>query len=295
MPAFHIYSLKKKKNTIKEMSDTEEKTIGQRIVLGLDISTSCTGVSIAYCDDTVGINPAIVTHLRSKVPGKIKGIEALFLKCDMFMDRLDEILTGQGLLKRENGRTTCAVTDVVIEEPLLSSNNQNTVATLLRYNGIVAYRVFKLTGVMPSFISSYDARKYGAPELMAVRKFKKDGGTYDRNKVLSAIKKNELSLFGAYKMDCAKKYILWNIVSDRFPNITWIYDKKGELAAENFDASDSLICIMGYIGMLLYEGTEPVIRDSSVKECADGKVTISYTCEFCGSVFEKKIELGPES
>jgi hypothetical protein len=48
---------------------------------------------------------------------------------------------------------------VVIEEPLLQSNNVNTVATLLRFNGMISKSVFDTLGV-PDFISSYDARKY---------------------------------------------------------------------------------------------------------------------------------------
>jgi hypothetical protein len=62
---------------------------------------------------------------------------------------------------------------VVIEEPLLQSNNVNTVATLLRFNGMISKSVFDTLGVVPDFISSYDARKYSFPELMSVRKFKK--------------------------------------------------------------------------------------------------------------------------
>jgi hypothetical protein len=47
---------------------------------------------------------------------------------------------------------------VVIEEPLLQSNNVNTVATLLRFNGMISKSVFDTLGVVPDFISSYDAR-----------------------------------------------------------------------------------------------------------------------------------------
>jgi hypothetical protein len=64
------------------------------------------------------------------------------------------------------------ITTVVIEEPLLQSN-VNTVATLLRFNGMISKSVFDTLGVVPDFISSYDARKYSFPELMSVRKFKK--------------------------------------------------------------------------------------------------------------------------
>jgi hypothetical protein len=40
---------------------------------------------------------------------------------------------------------------------------------------MISKSVFDTLGVVPDFISSYDARKYSFPELMSVRKFKKDG------------------------------------------------------------------------------------------------------------------------
>jgi hypothetical protein len=44
------------------------------------------------------------------------------------------------------------ITTVVIEEPLLQSNNVNTVATLLRFNGMISKSVFDTLGVVPDFI-----------------------------------------------------------------------------------------------------------------------------------------------
>ena len=175
----------------------------KKIILGLDISTRCTGVSCCYVDDEK-ITPIIVTHMRPKIPTKIKGIEALFLKCNIFMEALENLLITNNLYDKETGKTV--ITDIVIEEPLMSSNNEYTVATLLRYNGMVALEVYKLTGIIPEFISSYDTRKYGVPSLMAVRKFKKNGEAYPEDKIKKAINSNDLVLFGAYPFDCAKKF-----------------------------------------------------------------------------------------
>lgn len=260
--------------------------MNNKIILGLDISTTCTGVSIVYADENNKLTPIIVTHLKPKIPTKITGIEALFLKSKLFMDKLTEILVTNNLYNNKEGLQECKITDVVIEEPLLSSNNTNTVATLLRYNGIIAKEVYTLLNIVPQFISSYDARKYGIPSLMAVRKFDKKGNTYPVNKIIKSINNNELVLFGAYPFDCAKKMIIWNYISEKFPNIQWVYDKKGELSKENFDASDSLICIMGYINKLLYQGQEPKIVDLSQKDNI-----ITYHYEFCNNIYTKTIEL----
>lgn len=256
-----------------------------KIVLGLDISTKCVGISCCYVNNDV-VTPIIVTHMRPKIPTKITGIEALFLKCNLFMEALENLLVTNKLYDKETKKT--ALTNIVIEEPLLSSNNEYTVGTLLRYNGMVALEVYKLTHIIPEFISSYDARKYGVPSLMAVRKFKKNGESYPENKIKKAINNNELVLFGAYPFDCAKKFILWNYISDKYPEINWVYNKKNELKDENFDASDSLICVMGYVNKCKYGDMEPEVV------CVDCKVdgncaTYTYTYRFCGEMFTKNI------
>lgn len=258
-----------------------------KFILGLDISTACTGISIVYQDENKELKPVVVTHLRQKISNKTKGIEALFLKCELFIQKLDEILTDNKLYDKE--LKTTRITDVVIEEPLLASNNQETVATLLRYNGMVAYRVYHMLGIVPSFISSYNARMYGVPSLMAVRKFNKKGEPYSKAKITKAVNNNELVLFGAYPFDCAKKLILWNYVSERFKGIGWVYNNKGELKNENFDASDSLICVLGYISMLEHGEHKPEVVSVDI---VDGN--IKYVYRFCGQEFEKQITFEPQ-
>ena len=258
----------------------------KKIILGLDISTKCIGVSCCYVDEDNKVTPIIVTHMRPKIPTKINGIEALFLKCNLFMEALENLLVSNKLYDKETKKTL--ITNIVIEEPLLSSNNEYTVGTLLRYNGMVALEVYKLTGLIPEFISSYDARKYGVPSLMAVRKFKKNGESYPENKIKKAINDNELVLFGAYPFDCAKKFILWNYISEKYPEINWVYDKKNELKDENFDATDSLICVMGYVNKSKYGETEPEIV--CVDTTVDGEnITYNYSYRFCDQMFSKSV------
>jgi hypothetical protein len=75
-----------------------------------------------------------------------------------------------------------------------------------------------------------------------------------------------------------------------FPGIHWQYDKNGELKNENFDASDSLVCVIGWLNKCKYEGEEPKILTFDEKTTENG-VVITYTTEFCGSTFAKTIEL----
>lgn len=258
----------------------------KKIILGLDISTKCIGVSCCYVDEESKITPIIVTHMRPKIPTKITGIEALFLKCNLFMEALENMLISNNLYDKETKKTI--LTNIVIEEALLSSNNEYTVGTLLKYNGMVALEVYKLTGIIPEFISSYDARKFGVPSLMAVRKFKKNGEEYPEAKIKKAINDNELVLFGAYPFDCAKKLILWNYISELYPNINWVYNTKNELKDENFDASDSLICVMGYVNKCKYGETEPEVV--CVDTAVDGEnITYNYSYKFCDQTFSKSV------
>ena len=45
--------------------------MNERFILGLDISTTCTGVSIVYVDENNIVKPLVVTHLKQQVPKKI--------------------------------------------------------------------------------------------------------------------------------------------------------------------------------------------------------------------------------
>jgi len=262
----------------KEVKETQ--IVMPKVVMGLDVSTSTIGISIVLVDENGDIKPVEVTHLRLKIPSKITGAASLFMKNEMFLDKLREY------------SQKYVIDTVVIEEPLVSSNNANTVSTLLKFNGIVSWSVYQILGVVPEYISSYDARKYGMPKLMAIRAYNKKGDELPYKKVKSAIKKNELVLFGEYSFDAAKKFIIWNYISELFPDIEWVEDKKGELKKENFDASDSLICIMGYLNRLKYGETEPEIVYSEEKtfKTPDGDFKgFEYTVGFCGKTFSKKI------
>lgn len=264
-----------KKKELKETQIAEPK-----VVMGLDVSTSTIGISVVLVDENGDIKPVEVTHLRLKIPSKITGAASLFMKNEMFLEKLREY------------SQKYVIDTVVIEEPLVSSNNANTVSTLLKFNGIVSWSVYQILGVVPEYISSYDARKYGMPKLMAIRAYNKKGEDLPYSKVKKAIGKNELVLFGEYSFDAAKKFIIWNYISELFPGIEWVEDKKGELKKENFDASDSLICIMGYLNKLKYGETEPEIISSEEKvfRTPDGDFKgFEYTVGFCGKVFDKKI------
>lgn len=257
----------------------EEKNI--RIILGIDISTACLGVSLARYDGT-NVEILKLSHVKPKISRKIKGTESLFMKTKQFKEQFIEKYKDIGL------------TDIIIEEPLPNSQNNNTVTTLLRFNGMISQSIYEATGVVPKYISSYDARKYAFPELMAVRKFNKKGERYNEKKIKNALKNNELVLYGDYPFDCEKKHIVWNKISELYPDIEWIYNKKGELKTENFDASDSLVCVLGFLNKEKYHDDIPQILDYKEENIKINNIIINrykYKVKFCEKEFEKIIDL----
>lgn len=259
----------------------EENTVYPRVILGLDISTACIGACLVVDDGKTDLpRIEILTHKTPKVPRKIKGIEALFIRKQIFEDEFIKTLSGYG------------ITDVVIEEPLLSSNNVNTVATLLRFNGMIAESVYRNLGVVPNFISSYDARTYSFPELVALRKFNKKGEEYSLSHVKKAIKDNHPVLFGAYPFDIDKKSVMMNMVNEVYPEIPWILDKNGELKKENYDACDSLICALAYVN-INHHGLAPIdIVDCSIDEKTDpDNIIVEYTTSIWDRKYQKKMLL----
>ena len=205
-------------------------------LLALDVSTSTIGIALFEDLGDKG-KLKLLHHVSPKVkPIPKNKMEELFKKVDIFETEFLNKYADFGIKR------------VVIEEPLLQSNNVYTIATLLRFNGMISKSVFDTIGVVPEFISSYDARKYAFPELLAVRKFKKDGTALNEKQIA----KNTPVLFGSYDFEVDKKYVLWEKVAELEPQVTWFYDKNNKLKKETFDTSDAYVAARGYMMKMGY-------------------------------------------
>lgn len=183
-------------------------------VLGLDVSTKTTGVALF---DIATRQLLELTHVSPLPKPKPESkIEELILKSGIFRQKLMEY---QDL----------GITTVVIEEPLLNSNNINTVGILMRYNTLICKEVFDVLGIVPEFITTYNARKFAFPELVQQN---------DRGKFV---------LFGGYPKTIDKKEIIWEQVAKIEPQITWLYTRNNTLKKENYDMTDSYTCVLGYM------------------------------------------------
>jgi hypothetical protein len=186
-------------------------------VLGLDVSTKTIGWSLFDIQNKELLE---LTHVSPIPKPKVEDkIEELILKSNIFRQKLE-------------GYAGMGIKYVVIEEPLLNSNNVYTVGTLMRFNTLVCKEVYDILGVVPQFISTYNSRKFAFPELVQEN---------DKGKFV---------LFGGLPKTIDKKNVIWDLVAKQEPQITWMYTKNNTLKKENFDMTDAYACALGYMKMM---------------------------------------------
>ena len=185
-------------------------------VLGLDISTKTIGWALF---DIKTQELLELTHVsprpKSKDTEDNKMLE-LILKSEIFKTKLEDY-------------KKLGIVSVIIEEPLLNSNNVYTIQTLLRFNTLICKTIYDIIGIVPEFISTYNSRKFAFPELVKENDKKKH------------------VLFGGLPKDVDKKMIIWELVAKREPQIQWQYTKNQTLKKENFDQTDAYTCVLGYM------------------------------------------------
>jgi RNase H-fold protein (predicted Holliday junction resolvase) len=185
-------------------------------VLGLDISTKTIGWALF---DIKTQDLLELTHVsprpKNKDTEENKMLE-LILKSEVFKTKLDDY-------------KKLGIVSVIIEEPLLNSNNVYTIQTLLRFNTLICKTIYDVLGIVPEFISTYNSRKFAFPELVQENDKKKH------------------VLFGGLPKDIDKKMIIWELVAKKEPQIQWQYTRNNTLKKENFDQTDAYACVLGYM------------------------------------------------
>jgi RNase H-fold protein (predicted Holliday junction resolvase) len=212
-------------------------------ILGLDVSTKTIGIALFDEDGKLWE----LTHITPKIkPKPDNKLEEQFRKVDSF----ERLLTRYIELDIDR---------VIIEEPLLNSNNVYTVATLLRFNGMISKVVEEVLNVIPEFISSNDARRYAFPELVQVRTHNKKGEPYPEK----SLKNKKPVLFGAYDSKVDKKMVIWEKIADLEPSIVWEYTRNNTLKKENFDMTDAYACVLAVLNRDRLEKEMPMISKMS--------------------------------
>ena len=123
------------------------------IILGLDVSTSCTGYCIVDSDikpDDKGSHILLIEAIDLS-----KGHKTMWEKADVVLDLFQKIRSENGL--------DIPVERVVLEEALLGfrpgMSSAMTISALMRFNGIVSYLARNVFEVEPEYIGSAHARK----------------------------------------------------------------------------------------------------------------------------------------
>ena len=128
-----------------------------RLVLGLDVSTSCTGICILDADVT---EPTNGNHIRL-----LDRIE--FKKCKSFWDKADVVE------KKLSEFKNSGITEFCLEEPLLGfskgMSSAATITTLMRFNGIASYIARCIFGTDPVYIAAASARKLAGVKFGPIR------------------------------------------------------------------------------------------------------------------------------
>jgi hypothetical protein len=185
-------------------------------VLGLDISTKTIGWALFDIKTQELLELTHISPRPKMEKDEDDKIKELLLKSEIFAEKLKEY-------------KDLGIVRIIIEEPLLNSNNIYTIQTLLRFNSFVFKEIYNIMGIVPEFISTYNSRKFAFPELVQENDKKKH------------------VLFGGLPKDIDKKMIIWELVAKKEPQIQWQYTRNNTLKKENFDQTDAYACVLGYM------------------------------------------------
>jgi hypothetical protein len=183
----------------------------EEIIIGLDISTTCIGVS-EYTLDGVLIS---LTHIKLETGKSVEESDRQLVKADLFKEYLEKYKTRN-------------IVKVIVEDPLQGSDNVFTVNKLMRFNGICSYLIYQELGIRPHYITVRDVRASVCPELLTSNK--KTGKA-----VLS------------FPKGVDKKLYLFNKVAKWYPEIEWLYTRNNTLKKENFDMTDAAVLALAYL------------------------------------------------
>jgi hypothetical protein len=196
----------------------------ENYIWSLDIST--TNIGSALWDKKTG-KLIELKHLELKIDKKIPVHERDIHKAKMFAEYVQNYK--KKVLEKFNGQ----IVDIVVEEPLGGSNNQNTVSLLFGFNGMCRYILYSEFNKIPTKISVYESRKLFLTELVKV--------SHKKNRKTGDIERIEtLSFPPEYKNE--KKLYVWKKVCILEPQIEWFYKQDGKPKDLCFDMSDAYCC-----------------------------------------------------
>ena len=181
-----------------------------RMIIGLDVSTSVTGVCVLNRDLSPSGDDG--SHICKIDRIEFKGAETLWKKADKVSSSLEEIKSAY----------PGSHWSLALEEPLLGfqkgMSSAATITTLMRFNGIVSFIGRNVFSVDPEYISAAHARK------------------------LCGVKMQRTSIAGMSGKEQVFKYMSENDLK----NITWPQKKNGSPVDWSRDATDAYVIARAY-------------------------------------------------
>lgn len=187
------------------------------IILGLDVSTSCTGVCVidsSIQPDSAGSHIVILDRIE------FPKCETLWEKADVVGSYLSSLKLGgvpRDYAKFNSERRYASYIDrIVVEEPLMGfrtgMSSAQTITQLMRFNGIVSYIARNVYEIEPEYISSSHARK-----LCGIKLQKTAVGGPQKEQVFAYMQASDLAC------------------------ITWPLKKSGKMVEWSRDACDAYV------------------------------------------------------
>lgn len=176
-------------------------------IIGLDISTTTIGITIMNESGQL-VN---MTYIKPPKTSVKNGEVSIYDKVEYTVQQIKE------LAEQYN------IKYIFIEEPLKNGNNVNTTVLLAKFNFMVAMKMRDEYKVTPIHITVHDVRKYYFPEYVSTKKVK-----------------GEIKETLSFPKNVDKKILIYNKVSNEI-KYDWLMNKKGEIAEENYDMTDSYI------------------------------------------------------
>lgn len=188
----------------------------EKFILGLDVSTSTVGICLFRTDGKL----MELNHVSPIVKDEnITKQDLLLYKCNLVVNFLVENYPPENIV------------EIILETPLISSQQTDTAAMLNYFGGIVYATLRQFYKEKITYITVDEARRFGLPELV--------GG-------------KSKSLFGVFNgrlerktISDYKKMIVLSLVAQRYPAIVWLLNNNMAVDKKNFDRADSIVVVLG--------------------------------------------------
>jgi hypothetical protein len=112
------------------------------LILGLDVSTSITGITILEKDGTLVYNDSWDTRKYKSFFEKVKYVEEQVIHLSKFYGEFERVFIEESLQSFRSGFSSA-----------------KTLSTLARFNGVVSWLVYRILKTEPEYLAATSARK----------------------------------------------------------------------------------------------------------------------------------------